>query len=90
MKRTIRHQTSIEALKILQEDVRVCRTRLVPELEHNRADFAKLINYFEAKFNELESNLKMIGEGLAEEGILKLKKEKRRSWQRKLKPKSKK
>jgi hypothetical protein len=87
MKRTIRHQMSIEALKILQEDVRACRVHLVPKLEHTRADFAELINYFEAKFNELESNLKMIGEGLAEEGTLKLKEEKRRNWQRKSKSK---
>lgn len=38
----------------LQEEIRMVRMHLLPELESARADFGNLINYFEAKFNEME------------------------------------
>ena len=43
-----------ERILELKKEIRAVRIHLVPELEHTRADFGGLINYFEAKFNELE------------------------------------
>ena len=50
----VRHMTLEERILELKKEIRAVRTHLVPELEHTRADFGELINYFEAKFNELE------------------------------------